>query len=162
MLMICFNNIDTSTLTAVLGLYGVEIIEVPEHSPIPYSFWGTPEAGRINNKLYVRFDTPIHSILHESCHFICMPKKQRILDKIDAAGSSKEENACCYLQLLMSDHIDGFSREQHMKNMDEWGYSFRLGSAAAWFYQDADDAREWLLDQMIIDQDDQISWKLRE
>ena len=160
--MICFNNIDTRCLTTVLNLYGIEIIEVPEHSPIPYSFWGTPEAGRKSNKLYIRFDTPIHSILHETCHFVCMPKKQRLLDDIDAAGSTKEENACCYLQILMSNYVGGFNREQHMRNMDEWGYSFRLGSAADWFYQDADDAREWLLKQKIINQHNQITWKLRD
>jgi hypothetical protein len=28
--------------------------------------------------------------------------------------------------------------------MDAWGYSFRLGSARAWFERDADDARRWL------------------
>ena len=159
--MICFKNINTSSLVAVLNLYGVEINEVEEHLTIPHSFWGAPEAGRRNNTLYVRFDTPIHSILHETCHFVCMPKNQRYLDEIDAAGSTIEESACCYLQLLISDHIEGFTREEHMKNMDEWGYSFRLGSAATWFYRDADDARKWLLEQMIIDQHDQITWKLR-
>jgi hypothetical protein len=28
--------------------------------------------------------------------------------------------------------------------MDAWGYSFRFGSARAWFERDADDARGWL------------------
>jgi hypothetical protein len=28
--------------------------------------------------------------------------------------------------------------------MDAWGYSFRLGSARAWFEQDAEDARAFL------------------
>ncbi len=27
------------------------------------------------------------------------------------------------------------------RDMDEWGYSFRLGSAANWFAEDAEDAR---------------------
>jgi hypothetical protein len=31
-----------------------------------------------------------------------------------------------------------------MADMDAWGYSFRLGSAARWFQEDADDARQWL------------------
>jgi hypothetical protein len=35
--------------------------------------------------------------------------------------------------------------------MDEWGYSFRLGSTRAWFEQDAEDARLWLLDHGIVD-----------
>ena len=61
----------------------------------------------------------------------------------------------------MSDHIDGFNRKLHMKNMDEWGYSFRLGSAANWFYNDAEDAKNWLQQQMAIDQKGQITWLLR-
>jgi hypothetical protein len=28
--------------------------------------------------------------------------------------------------------------------MDTWGYTFRLGSAQAWFDNDAEDARAWL------------------
>jgi hypothetical protein len=35
--------------------------------------------------------------------------------------------------------------------MDEWGYTFRLGSAAAWFENDAQDARLWLEQQGLID-----------
>jgi hypothetical protein len=37
------------------------------------------------------------------------------------------------------------------KDMDEWGYSFRLGSTAAWFAEDADDARDWLISQGVLD-----------
>ena len=36
-------------------------------------------------------------------------------------------------------------------DMDQWGYSFRLGSTYAWFAADADDAREWLRDHGVID-----------
>jgi hypothetical protein len=35
--------------------------------------------------------------------------------------------------------------------MDEWGYSFRLGSTRAWFENDAEDARLWLLNEGVID-----------
>jgi hypothetical protein len=28
--------------------------------------------------------------------------------------------------------------------MDAWGYTFRLGSAARWYAEDAADARAWL------------------
>ena len=42
-----------------------------------------------------------------------------------------------------------------------WGYTFRLGSARAWFEQDADDARTWLLDHGIIDKDQRLTGKLR-
>jgi len=36
--------------------------------------------------------------------------------------------------------------------MDAWGYTFRLGSARAWFERDAQDARQWLLTHRIIDE----------
>jgi hypothetical protein len=35
--------------------------------------------------------------------------------------------------------------------MDEWGYTFRLGSAGAWFEQDAEDTRAWLVLHGLID-----------
>ena len=38
-----------------------------------------------------------------------------------------------------------------MQDMDSWGYSFRLGSAQAWFERDAEDARHWLLLRDVID-----------
>ncbi len=160
--MVCLENIASISLRTVLNNYGVELQHVAKHSDIPHSFWGAPEAGRINNQLYARFDTPIHSILHESCHFVCMPKNQRSLNNIDAAGSVAEENATCYLQILLSDQIEAFSRAIHMKDMDAWGYSFRLGSATIWFRQDAEDARNWLQSHNIIDQHNHITWKLRQ
>jgi len=42
-------------------------------------------------------------------------------------------------------------RERLFTDMDAWGYSFRLGSSRAWFAQDAEDARAWLLQHGIID-----------
>jgi hypothetical protein len=34
--------------------------------------------------------------------------------------------------------------------MDAWGYTFRLGSAARWYAEDADDARQWLLERGLL------------
>jgi hypothetical protein len=45
--------------------------------------------------------------------------------------------------------------------MDAWGYTFRLGSAQAWFEQDADDARCWLLAHRIIDEAGRITGTCR-
>jgi hypothetical protein len=45
--------------------------------------------------------------------------------------------------------------------MDEWGYSFRLGSARAWFEQDAEDARAWLQSAGIIDTSENVTGRLR-
>jgi len=47
------------------------------------------------------------------------------------------------------------------RDMDDWGYSFRLGSAAAWFQSDADDARRWLLDRGILDADGRPTYACR-
>jgi hypothetical protein len=45
--------------------------------------------------------------------------------------------------------------------MDAWGYSFRLGSTAAWFERDAEDARAWLLLHGLIDAAGTPTWRLR-
>jgi len=62
-----------------------------------------------------------------------------------------EENAVCYLQGLLADALPGYDRQRLFADMDAWGYTFRLGSASAWFDRDADDARCWLLNHLIID-----------
>ncbi len=41
-------------------------------------------------------------------------------------------------------------QERMLSDMDAWGYSFRLGSAKAWFEEDAEDAEQWLLKHQII------------
>ena len=92
--------------------------------------------------------------------FVCQ-KNRRYLGHVDTTGGVMEENATCYLQILLSNHLAGFSRTQHMADMDDWGYSFRLGTAAAWFYEDAEDAKNWLAGHKIIDQHGHISWKHR-
>lgn len=136
----------------LLGPYGLELVQTPQGTEIPGSYWGESEAGLIANRLYVRPDTPLHSVLHEACHFICMDPLRRVdLDR-DAGGDHDEENAVCYLQILLADRLPGMGRERMWRDMDTWGYTFRLGSARAWFEQDAGDAREWLLLHGLIDE----------
>lgn len=134
---------QTST-RALLEGFGLEIVDHPADTPIPGSFWGDDEAGLIGNRLYARPDTPLHSILHEACHWICMDEARRRGLHTNAGGDYDEENAVCYLQIVLAERIEGYSAAACMADMDTWGYSFRLGSARAWFEHDADDARAWL------------------
>jgi len=131
-------------LAKLLARHGLELVEVPDGAEIPGSYWGESEAGLIGARLYVRSDTPLHSALHEACHFICMDDARRATLERDAGGDYDEENAVCYLQILLADEFPGVGRQQMCRDMDAWGYTFRLGSAWAWFENDADDAREWL------------------
>ena len=65
-------------------------------------------------------------------------------------GDYAEEDAVCYLQVLLIDRIAAltdssrFNRLRLFADMDAWGYTFRLGSAQRWFETDADEARSWL------------------
>ena len=140
-------GIDPPRLAALRELlepHGLEVRVVPAGEAIPGSYWGEPEAGLIADVLYLRPDTPLHSALHEAAHYVCMtPERRAGLDR-DAGGDDAEENAVCYLQILWADRLPGAGRARLMADMDAWGYSFRLGSAARWFAEDAGDAREWL------------------
>jgi hypothetical protein len=73
-----------------------------------------------------------------------MPPERRAGVHTDAADTQRDEDAACYLQLLLADELPGFGRERAFADMDAWGYSFRLGSAKAWFEHDAEDARAYL------------------
>ena len=137
-------DIDPACLQAVLRPYGLELVRVPDGDAIPGSFWGESEAGLIGDRLYVRPDTPVHSALHEACHYICMDPQRRAGLHTDAGGSYDEENGVCYLQILLAEPLPGIGRDGLMRDMDAWGYSFRLGSTRAWFESDAEDARDWL------------------
>jgi len=154
-------NTQITKLRPVFDRYQLDLQQVAISEAIPYSFWGAPEAGRYQSTLYIREDTPIHSLLHEACHFICMSPEQRRADTHDAGGSALIENACCFLQLVLSDHIPNFNQAIHLHDMNTWGYNFRLGSAARWFYADSDDARQWLISHNIIDNQSQPTWQLR-
>src|SRR6185295_18856521 len=129
---------------------------------IPGSYWGETEAGLKGDKLFARLDTPLHSVLHEAAHYICMTPERRAGLDTDAGGEHIEENAVCYLQILLADQIPGYGRARMLTDMDAWGYTFRLGSAQAWFEQDATDAYDWLLQNKLIDPDEQPTGRVRE
>lgn len=148
--VIRFRVCDSTAVTALLARYGLSIREVPEDERIPGSYWGDDEAGLLGDTLLVRADTPLHSALHEACHYICMDPARRAGLDTDAGGDYAEENAVCYLQIVLADELPGFGRERMMADMDAWAYSFRLGSSRAWFELDADDARDWLFQNRIL------------
>ena len=141
--------------------YTLTIKAVNNDAPIPGSYWGESEAGVIRSMLYIREDTPLHSALHEACHYICMESERRAQLHTDAGGDYDEENGVCYLQIILADELGDYSADQIMHDMDRWGYTFRLGSARAWFEEDAEDARQWLLKAGIIDCFSNPTWKLR-
>lgn len=129
---------------ALLRGFGLELVAVPAGAPIPGSYWGEPEAGIIAERVYVRPDTPVHSMLHEACHLIVLPPERRARVHTDATDSIAEEDATCYLQIVLAERLPGVGSARLMADMDAWGYSFRLGSAQDWFEHDAEDARQWL------------------
>jgi len=155
------NGIDRLALAVLFDRYGLELTVVAPAADIPGSYWGDREAGLIGSKIYVRLDTPVHSVLHEGAHFICMsPERRAGLDR-DAGGDHAEENAVCYLQILLAGELNRVGGERICRDMDEWGYTFRLGSAAAWFADDAEDARQWLLSRGIIDRERRVTYACR-
>lgn len=143
----------------VIARYHLQLVRVADGAPIAGSFWGDSEAGLVGDQLLARADTPVHSILHEASHFICMDPEHRQALHTDAGGGYLEESAVCFLQILLAQHLPGVGSERMMADMDAWGYSFRLGSTRAWFQEDADDARDWLQARDLIDHLGALTWK---
>ncbi|MGB5397086.1 MAG: hypothetical protein WBN96_08055 [Gammaproteobacteria bacterium] len=155
------SEIDSTSLRTVLAQYAIELHHTPANENIPGSFWQDAEAGLIANRLYVRDDTPVHSALHEACHYICMDQQRRTQLHTNAGGGYDEEDAVCYLQILLADQIPQMLHNRMLRDMDAWGYSFRLGSAQSWFEHDAEDAQQWLIKHHIIDAHNKPTGKLR-
>lgn len=144
-------DVGLAKLRRLLEPYGLELHELLKSERIPGSYWGETEAGLSAGTLYARADTPVHSVLHEAAHFVCMDTERRAQLHQDAGGDFEEENAVCYLQIIWCDALEELSRERMWRDMDAWGYTFRLGSARRWFEEDAQDARGWLERFGIID-----------
>lgn len=139
-----WRDADQTCVGNLLAHFGLSIVPVADGADIPGSYWGDDEAGLIGAQVMARADTPLHSLLHEACHAICMGAQRRAALHTDAGGDDAEENAVCYLQIVLAARIPGFGRLRCCQDMDAWGYSFRLGSAQRWFEQDAEDAKAWL------------------
>lgn len=149
-----------ASLQALLARFELELKYLPPERAIPGSYWGAPEAGLIGAVVHVRPDTPLHSALHEAAHLICMDDLRRRRLHTDAGGDDAEEQAVCYLQILLARQL-GICARAICADMDAWGYTFRLGSAYAWFARDAGDARAWLLRHRLITAQGAPTWKCR-
>lgn len=151
------SEITPGTLEGFLNHHGLSLQWLDTGAVIPGSHWGAPEAGIIAGTIYLRPDTPVHSVLHTACHYLCMDEFRRAKLHTDCGGTDLEESAVCYLQCLLAKTVPNYSIERMWTDMDAWGYSFRLGSARAWFEHDAADARQWLLERGLLETDKQES-----
>jgi hypothetical protein len=142
--MLTLADIAFDEVAALLSRYGLQLHLVADGEPIPGSYWGDCEAGIIGSNVYARGDTPVHSLLHEACHLIVLPPGRRAAVHTDATDSVEEEDAVCVLQILLAGELPGVGRDRALADMDAWGYSFRLGSARAYFEHDADTSWAWL------------------
>jgi len=154
-------DVRLATLNSLLRRYGLSLIVQDSSEAITGSFWGDSEAGIVGRNVYVRDDTPIHSLLHETSHIVCMTNERRERLERDAGGDDLEEASVCYLQIVLADQIGGVGSERLMRDMDSWGYSFRLGSTSLWFETDADDARAWLVDHGVLGDNGQPTFVVR-
>ena len=159
--VIAYADLESTTVAALLARFGIATCVVNDGAEIPGSFWGAPEAGIVGSCLFLRSDTPVHSILHEASHIICMSPEHRQAHTGNAESSDLEESAVCYLQILLAEELAGFGMQRAMRDMDNWGYSFRLGSTRRWFEEDAGDARQWLTAHGVIAGDGGLTWRSR-
>lgn len=144
-------DISFADAQGLLARYALRLEHVPDSAPIPGSYWGDCEAGLVGTTVYARSDTPVHSLLHEACHLVVLPPERRVAVHTDATDSVEEEDAVCLLQALLGDLLPGVGRARVLADMDAWGYTFRLGSAAAYFERDAEIAWAWLVARGLVD-----------
>lgn len=150
-----------AAVTRLVERFGLALRLHPHGSPLPGSYWGEPEAGLTGGVLHVRTDTPLHSALHEACHYVCMAPGRRAGLDTDAGGDYDEENAVCRLQILLSGELPGTGPAAMCADMDAWGYTFRLGSAARWYAEESADALAWLVREGIVDATGRPTWRCR-
>ena len=158
--VLLLRSLDRVSVALLLNRFGLALTLVAHGEEIPGSYWGDSEAGLKGEQLYARLDTPLHSILHEACHYICMSPERRAGLDTDAGGDDLEEAAVCYLQVLLAGELAAVRSARMLADMDSWGYSFRLGSTRAWFESDAADAREWLHRKGIVDAAGRLTGRL--
>ena len=149
--MLTLADIEFTDVAALLDRYGLRLQRVADGAPIPGSYWGDAEAGLIGSCVHARGDTPVHSLLHEAAHLIVLPTERREQVHTDATDSVEEEDAVCVLQALLGDALPGVGHARVLADMDAWGYTFRLGSAQAYFEHDAQSSWQWLAARGLVD-----------
>lgn len=149
--MLTLADIDEVSVAALLASHGLALARVPDGATIPGSYWGEPEAGIIGATVHARGDTPVHSLLHEAAHLVVLPPDRRAAVHTNATDSAEEEDAVLVLQVLFGDALPGVGASRVLADMDAWGYTFRLGSAAAYVRGDADTAWAWLHARGLVD-----------
>ena len=154
-------GLEPGVLGRLIARYRVEPVALPPGAGIPGSYWGAPEAGLVGHRICFRADTPVHSLLHELAHFVCMDPARRANLDTDAGGDDREECAVCYLEVLLAPELPPFDADRCLADMDAWGYSFREGAAKAWFDGDGREARDWLLGEALVDERNRPTWRLR-
>jgi len=111
-------DVSRASIDALLRKYGLQLRVQAKGEQITGSYWGGAEAGIVGQSVYVRSDTPVHSLLHESCHVVCTATHRREQLDHDAGGDDLEEVAVCFLQVLLAEQIEGVGRERVMQDMD--------------------------------------------
>jgi hypothetical protein len=155
-------DIARDGIEVLLGRYRLQLNIEDDATKISGSFWGDSEAGIIGTNIYVRRDTPVHSLLHETCHVICMTEARRSSLHCDAGADDLEESAVCFLQIVLADQLADVGRDRLMPDMDAWGYSFRLGNTRDWFESDAEDAAEFLRNHGLLTATGAATFALRQ
>ncbi len=91
--MLRMGGLDRMAVAVLLDRYGMALRMQPADEPIDGSYWGESEAGLVGSVLHARGDTPLHSVLHEAAHFICMSPERRAGLHTEAGGDDAEECA---------------------------------------------------------------------
>lgn len=154
-------DVPQDQLESLLEQYGLALVVQASRKPVTGTYWGDTEAGIAGRNVYVRSDTPVHSLLHESCHTICMTEERRARLDTDAGGDDLEEAAVCYLQIVLAGQLPGVGSERLMRDMDAWGYSFRLGSTRRWYFEDSLEERNWLIKNDLLSTGGRPVFRLR-
>ena len=108
------SDLAIDSIRGLLARFQLELVLLAHDAVIAGSYWGEPEAGLVGNRIHVRPDTPLHSLLHEACHAICMTADRRASLHTDAGGDDLEESAVCYLQIELARCLPGVSRQRLM------------------------------------------------